>query len=97
MTAPGTQLSSEASPHDNDLAPRAWGLDRYKFGWADSDTAGASARGGLSKEVVRDIFGQEERAGMDARPAAEGAKLFGRKPIPDWGADLTGIHFDNIK
>ena len=24
-------------------------------------------------------------------------KLFGRKPMPDWGADLSGIDFDNIK
>ena len=31
------------------------GLDRYKFGWADSDVAGESARRGLSEDVVRDI------------------------------------------
>ncbi len=31
------------------------GLGTYKFGWADSDVAGASARRGLSEEVVRDI------------------------------------------
>src|SRR5919206_4031583 len=27
----------------------------------------------------------------------KGLKLFGRKPLPDWGADLTAIDFDNIK
>ena len=31
------------------------GLGSYKFGWADSDVAGESARRGLSEEVVRDI------------------------------------------
>jgi Fe-S cluster assembly protein SufB len=30
-------------------------LERHKFGWADSDVAGESARRGLSEEVVRDI------------------------------------------
>ncbi|HYK33576.1 MAG TPA: Fe-S cluster assembly protein SufB, partial [Streptosporangiaceae bacterium] len=35
--------------------PELEGLDRYKFGWADADVAGASARRGLSEEVVRDI------------------------------------------
>jgi hypothetical protein len=35
--------------------PELEGLDRYKFGWADSDVAGASARRGLSEAVVRDI------------------------------------------
>ena len=27
----------------------------------------------------------------------KGLKYFGRKPMPTWGADLTGIDFDNIK
>ena len=27
----------------------------------------------------------------------KGLKLFRRKPMPDWGADLTGIDFENIK
>ena len=27
----------------------------------------------------------------------KGLKLFGRKPMPSWGADLTDIDFDNIK
>ena len=31
------------------------GLGTYKFGWADSDVAGASAKRGLSEAVVRDI------------------------------------------
>ena len=35
--------------------PELEGLERYKFGWADPDEAGASARRGLSEEVVRDI------------------------------------------
>ena len=27
----------------------------------------------------------------------KGLKYFGRKPMPNWGADLSGIDFDNIK
>src|SRR3546814_7317302 len=27
----------------------------------------------------------------------KGLKLFGRKPMPNWGSDLSGIDFDNIK
>lgn len=30
-------------------------LGRYKYGWADVDTAGASARRGINEEVVTDI------------------------------------------
>ena len=35
--------------------PELDGLERYKFGWADSDVAGTAARRGLSEDVVRDI------------------------------------------
>src|SRR6266700_1160216 len=94
--------------HDNQSAWRLWsmtttahpeleGLDRYKFGWADSDTAGESARRGLSEEVVRDISARKNEPEWMLDLRLKGLKLFGRKPMPDWGADLTGIHFDNIK
>src|SRR6476620_6899779 len=73
--------------------PGLEGLDRYKFGWADSDVAGESARRGLSEEVVRDISAlkDEPRWMLDLR--LKGLKLFRRKPMPGWGADLTGIVF----
>jgi len=32
---------------------------RYEYGWADSDTAGETARRGLNEEVVRDISGKK--------------------------------------
>jgi Fe-S cluster assembly protein SufB len=38
------------------------GLGTYKFGWADSDVAGESARRGLSEEVVRDISARKNEA-----------------------------------
>ena len=77
--------------------PELEGLDRYKFGWADSDAAGASARRGLSEEVVRDISARKGEPGWMLDLRLKGLKLFGRKPMPDWGADLSGIDFDNIK
>src|SRR5690348_11697956 len=77
--------------------PELEGLDRYKFGWADSDTAGASARRGLSEEVVRDISARKNEPEWMLELRLKGLKLFRRKPMPDWGADLTGIDFENIK
>ncbi len=80
-----------------ELNPELAGLGRYEYGWADSDSAGESARRGLSEEVVRDISGRkgEPQWMLDLR--LKGLKLFGRKPMPHWGADLGGIDFDNIK
>ena len=34
---------------------------------------------------------------MDAGHASKGLRLFGKKPMPTWGSDLSGINFDNIK
>ncbi len=72
-------------------------LGRYDFGWADSDAAGATARRGLSADVVADISAlkSEPKWMLDFRLKALG--LFERKPMPRWGADLSGIDFDNIK
>ena len=77
--------------------PELAGLGRYEYGWADADVAGASARRGLSEAVVQDIsrLKDEDQWMLDLR--LKGLKLFGRKPMPSWGSDLTGIDFDNIK
>ncbi|HWJ52692.1 MAG TPA: Fe-S cluster assembly protein SufB, partial [Propionibacteriaceae bacterium] len=72
-------------------------LGRYEWGWSDSDVAGASAQRGLTPEIVANISGlkNEPQWMLDLR--LKGHKLFGRKPMPAWGAELGGIDFDNIK
>lgn len=34
---------------------------------------------------------------MDAQLCLKGLRLFDKKPMPNWGADLTGVNFDEIK
>jgi Fe-S cluster assembly protein SufB len=77
--------------------PELEGLGRYKFGWADSDTAGADARRGLDEDVVRDISARKGEPEWMLDLRLKGLRLFNRKPMPTWGADLSGIDFDNIK
>ncbi|MGH3463947.1 MAG: Fe-S cluster assembly protein SufB [Kribbellaceae bacterium] len=79
------------------LNPELEGIGRYEYGWADSDVAGASAKRGLNEAVVRDISARkgEPQWMLDLR--LKGLKLFGRKPLPTWGSDLSTIDFDNIK
>ena len=73
------------------------GLGTYKFGWSDSDAAGSVAKRGLSEAVVRDISAKKSEPAWMLDLRLKGLKLFGRKPMPTWGSDLTGIDFDNIK
>jgi Fe-S cluster assembly protein SufB len=73
------------------------GLERYKFGWADSDAAGAIARRGLSEDVVRNISALKDEPEWMLDLRLKGLALFRRKPMPTWGSDLSGIDFENIK
>src|SRR6202161_4442923 len=73
------------------------GLGTYKFGWADSDVAGAVARRGLNEDVVRNISALKNEPEWMLELRLKGLKLFGRKPMPSWGSDLSGIDFDHIK
>ena len=77
--------------------PELEGLGQYEFGWSDSDVAGSTARRGIDDSVVRNIstLKDEPQWMLDLR--LKGLKLFGQKPMPLWGADLSGIDFDNIK
>jgi Fe-S cluster assembly protein SufB len=72
-------------------------LGNYEYGWADSDVAGASARRGLNEDVVRDISAKKNEPEWMLDLRLKGLRLFDRKPMPAWGADLSTIDFDNIK
>src|SRR5207302_8262595 len=77
--------------------PELEGLGRYAFGWADPDVAGATAKRGLSQAVVRDISALKNEPEWMLDFRLKGLRLFDKKPMPGWGADLSGINFDTIK
>ncbi|MGF1646184.1 MAG: Fe-S cluster assembly protein SufB, partial [Kineosporiaceae bacterium] len=79
------------------VPPELEGLDRYRYGWADSDAAGVNARRGLNEDVVRDISARKGEPDWMLQLRLKGLRLFGRKPMPTWGSDLGDIDFDNIK
>jgi Fe-S cluster assembly protein SufB len=73
------------------------GIGKYEYGWSDSDAIGASARRGLSEEVVRDISAKKSEPEWMLKTRLKALRLFDKKPMPTWGSDLTGIFFDTIK
>src|ERR1700760_3171883 len=79
--------------HDEQIAS----LGRYGFGWADSDVAGASAQRGLNEAVVRDISAKKSEPEWMLDVRLKALRTFDKKPMPNWGSDLDGICFDNIK
>jgi len=91
------ELSTDALSKVEVLNPGLKGLGTYEYGWSDSDAAGVSARRGLNEEVVADISGRKSEPQWMLDLRMKGLKLFGKKPMPSWGSDLTGIDFQNIK
>jgi len=83
--------------HIEELNPGLKDLGRYEYGWADSDTAGATAKRGLSEDTVLDISGRKNEPQWMLDLRLRSLRLFGKKPMPTWGSDLTGIDFQNIK
>ncbi|CAJ63205.1 MULTISPECIES: Fe-S cluster assembly protein SufB [Frankia] len=73
------------------------GLGSYKFGWADTDAYADDVQRGLSEAVVRNISAKKSEPSWMTDLRLKGLRLFERKPMPTWGADLSGIDFDNIK
>ncbi|MDO4910670.1 MAG: Fe-S cluster assembly protein SufB [Corynebacterium sp.] len=72
-------------------------IGAYNYGWHDSDEAGASARRGLNEEVVADISAKKSEPEWMRENRLKALKIFEKKPMPTWGADLSDIDFDNIK
>ncbi|MCD7101923.1 Fe-S cluster assembly protein SufB [Pseudoclavibacter sp. 13-3] len=77
--------------------PELEGLGQYEFGWADPDAAGEHAQRGLSEKVVRHISKLKNEPEWMLKRRLKGLQMFDRKPMPMWGADLSGVDFDNIK
>ena len=95
MTA--TPETSAVKPEQLTQEEAIASLGRYGYGWADSDVAGASAQRGLSEAVVRDISAKKSEPEWMLESRLRALRTFDKKPMPNWGSNLEGIDFDNIK
>ncbi len=71
-------------------------VDQYKFGFKTETQSKYKSPKGLTEEIVLEISRQknEPKWMLDFRLKA--LEIFRKKPMPDWGADLSGIDFDDI-
>ncbi len=95
LTEPTAPAPSTTAPLTQDETIAS--LGHYDYGWSDSDDAGASAKRGLSAAVVTDISAKKNEPEWMLAQRLKALRIFDRKPMPHWGADLDGIDFDNIK
>ena len=95
MSAPETRPTS--LDFATDTVSQLGDIGSYKYGWKDSDAAGAAAQRGLSESVVRGISAIKGEPDWMLARRLKALDTFAHKPMPAWGPDLADINFDEIK
>ncbi|TSC76203.1 MAG: Fe-S cluster assembly protein SufB [Parcubacteria group bacterium Gr01-1014_31] len=68
----------------------------YRYGFQEPDRSVLRSPKGLSRAVVDLISGQKQEPDWMRQLRYEGLKHFSARPMPAWGADLSGIDFNDI-
>ncbi len=71
-------------------------LSEYQYGFHDEEAPVIKIDRGLSEDVIRQISGHKNEPQWMLDYRLEAYKIFLSKPMPNWGADLSGIDFENI-
>ncbi len=71
-------------------------LDHYKYGFREPEKYVFKSRRGLDREVVEQISYMKQEPDWMRAFRLHAYEHFLRRPMPTWGADLSGINFDEI-
>jgi Fe-S cluster assembly protein SufB len=72
------------------------GVTDYKYGFHDVEDYKFKSGRGLTREMVAQISEMKKEPAWMLAFRLKAHEIFLRKPMPTWGADLSGIDFDNI-
>ncbi len=68
----------------------------YQYGWSTPENYVFKARKGLDHEIVDQISAMKREPEWMRKLRHEALDIFLSKPIPTWGADLSGIDYQDI-
>ncbi|HLW17958.1 MAG TPA: Fe-S cluster assembly protein SufB [Actinomycetota bacterium] len=68
----------------------------YRYGWHDESTSINVPQRGLTREIVEEISHSKGEPAWMTKFRVKAYEHFLRRPMPNWGADLSEIDFDNI-
>ena len=75
------------------IEPLATSKDDYKYGWSQPENYVFKSRKGLDHEIVEQISAMKGEPDWMRQFRHEALDIFLSKPIPTWGADLSGIDY----
>jgi len=71
-------------------------LKNYEFGFYDKIKPNFKSKRGLSEQVIRGLSAMKKEPAWMLDFRLKSLEVFKSKPMPQWGADLSKIDFDNI-
>ncbi len=71
-------------------------IGEYKYGFRDEEDYAFKSGRGLNREVVEDISRRKDEPQWMLDYRLKALEHFYKRPMPNWGADLSGMNFDDI-
>ena len=71
-------------------------LGKYKLGWSDEEDYVFKPRRGLDEDIIREMSALKKEPEWMLEFRLRAYQIFLRKPMPNWGGDMSEIFFDNI-
>ncbi len=71
-------------------------IDTSKYSFRDSEKPVFKTPKGLSEAVVREISRQHDEPAWMLELRLKALEIFLQQPMPEWGADLSDIDFDDL-
>jgi len=71
-------------------------LGRYQLGWADEEDYVFKPKRGLDEDVIREMSWMKGEPDWMRDFRLRSYRTFTRKPMPNWGGDMSEIYFDQI-
>jgi Fe-S cluster assembly protein SufB len=78
------------------MATQELDLGRYKLGWSDAEDYVFKPKRGLNEDIVNEMSWMKGEPEWMRTLRLKALKHFERRPLPDWGGDMSQIYFDDI-
>ena len=71
-------------------------LSKYQLGWSDDEDYVFKPKKGLNEDLVREISWMKGEPNWMRDFRVKSLGLFEKRPMPNWGGDMSEIYFDDI-
>ncbi len=71
-------------------------LGKYKLGWSDEEDYVFKPKKGINTDIVREMSYMKGEPDWMLERRLKSLRHFEKRPMPDWGGDMSEIFFDDI-